>query len=84
MLDWPDWWSWELELTPHLLKHMVDRQFNELDPRVMRDNAFNFLDNDEEGRFLIETRQDGRRWNVIVEPSSADEVLIVVTAYPVD
>jgi hypothetical protein len=26
----------------------------------------------------------GRRWEVIVEPSPADEVLIVVTAYPVD
>ena len=22
---WPDWWDWELELSPHLLKRMTDR-----------------------------------------------------------
>ena len=28
---WPHWWDWELDLTPHLLKRMEDRDFNELD-----------------------------------------------------
>lgn len=29
----PDWWDWQLDLTPHLLKRMDDRDFNELDLR---------------------------------------------------
>jgi hypothetical protein len=34
-MHWPEWWSWDLELTPHLMKRMVDRQFNEVDLRLM-------------------------------------------------
>ena len=83
-MDWPGWWSWELELTPHLMKRMRDRQFNEVDLRVMMDAATGFLENHEEGRFVVETFHEGSRWTVIVEPSSDDQVLIVVTAYPLD
>ena len=83
-MDRPDWWSWELELTPHLMKRMVDRRFNEIDLRLMLNAATGFHENHEEGRFVVETTHDGRRWVVIVEPSSDDEVLIVVTAYPRD
>ena len=32
---WPEWWNWELELSPHLLKRMVDRRFTEVDVRRM-------------------------------------------------
>lgn len=34
-IDWPQWWDWELEFSPHLLKRMVDRSFNEIDLRSM-------------------------------------------------
>ena len=37
----PPWWEWELELTPHLLKRMVDRGFTELDLREMLEDATN-------------------------------------------
>jgi hypothetical protein len=83
-MHWPDWWSWELEFTPHLMKRMVDRRFNEVDLRLMPDTAAGFHENHEENRFVIETTHDGRRWAVIVEPSTDDAVLIVVTAYPLD
>jgi hypothetical protein len=33
MKTWPEWWDWELELTPHLLKRLVDRGFTEVDLR---------------------------------------------------
>jgi Domain of unknown function (DUF4258) len=82
--DWPDWWFWDLEFTAHLLRRMVDRGFSEVDLRIMLEEATGFFDNHEEGRFVVETTHDGRRWAVIVEPSPADEVLIVVTAYPLD
>ena len=83
-MKWPDWWSWDLELTPHLLKRMIDRQFNEADLRAMLEGATRYYQNHEEGRFVIETEHDGRAWAVIVEPSPDDQVLIVITAYPVE
>jgi len=83
-MKWPEWWSWEMELTPHLFKRMVDRQFNEVELRLMLDRGTGYYENYEEGRFVIETRHEGRAWAVIVEPSPHDQVLIVVTAYPVE
>ena len=83
-MNWPDWWSWELELAPHLLKRMLDRRFNEVDLRLMLDEATGFHDNHEEGRFVIETTHGGMRWAVIVEPAVEDATLIVVTAYPLE
>lgn len=82
-MQWPGLWSWELELTPHLLKRMVDRQFNEADLRLMLDKATGYHDNHEEGRFVIETKHEGHPWAVVVEPAPEETVLVVVTAYPV-
>jgi len=39
MPKWPTWWSWELELSPHLFKRMADRDFNEVDVRRMLSGA---------------------------------------------
>jgi hypothetical protein len=36
---WPDWWEWEPELSPHLLKRMADRRFTEVDLREMLEKA---------------------------------------------
>ncbi|MGO9601365.1 MAG: hypothetical protein ACLP7Q_25575 [Isosphaeraceae bacterium] len=83
-MKWPDWWSWELELSPHLLKRMLDRQFNEVDLRIMLHEATGFRDNHEEVRFVIETSHGEARWAVIVEPSAEDAALIVVTADPLN
>jgi hypothetical protein len=84
MTAWPSWWVWELEFTPHLLKRMIDRQFNEADLRLMLNEASSFRENHEEGRFVIETSHNGRPWEVIVEPLVNEPMLLVVTAYPVD
>jgi hypothetical protein len=27
--DWPHWWDWDVELTPHVEKRMEDRGFTE-------------------------------------------------------
>ena len=48
MVEWPQWWSWELEFSPHLLKRMVDRSFNEADLRLMLENAIGYHENHEE------------------------------------
>lgn len=83
MLHWPDWWSWELELSPHLLKRMIDRQFTETDLRQMLDDATGFHADHEPGRWAIEARHAGEPWEVIVEPVDVEQVLVVVTAYRV-
>lgn len=81
---WPDWWEWELEFSPHLLKRMIDRSFNEADLRLMLEEATGYHQNHEEGRWVITSTQNGRPWEIIVEPFPEEEVLVVITSYPVD
>ncbi|MEX0887594.1 MAG: DUF4258 domain-containing protein [Phycisphaeraceae bacterium] len=80
----PIWWGWELELSPHLLKRMIDRSFSEVDLRAMMESADYWREDDEPGRWALSVTHDGGRWEVIVEPDWADQVLVVITAYPVD
>ncbi len=81
--EWPDWWNWELELSPHLLKRMTDRRFTEIDLRRMLERASGYREDVVEGRWVIETRHRSRPWEVIVEPDGERQLLVVVTAYPV-
>jgi hypothetical protein len=37
-----------------------------------------------EGRFIIEARHAGRPWEVIVEPDEVPQLLVVITAYPLE
>lgn len=84
MVESPDWWSWELELSAHLLKRMMDRQFNEADLRLMLDDASGYHVSDQEGRFVLKTRRDRQLWEIIVEPLYDEHILLVVTAYPLN
>ena len=80
---WPPWWSWELRLSGHVLRRMVERDFNEADLRAMLDAATGYRKDVVEGRWVIETRHQRRPWEVVVEPDLSATVLIVVTAYAV-
>lgn len=82
MTEWPSWWTWEPEFSPHVLKRMVDRQFNEADLRLMLEEALGYHENHEPGRWVIVTRLHGMHWEVIVEPDAQARVLVIVTAYP--
>lgn len=53
MQKWPSWWEWELERTPHVIKRMRDRAFNELDLRTMIERAKSYKPDDTEGRWVI-------------------------------
>lgn len=81
--DWPEWWDWELELSPHLFKRMDDRRFTEIDLQRMLERATGYRPDVIEGRWVIETRHRRRAWEVIVEPDRERQLLVVVTAYPV-
>ena len=81
--EWPEWWQWELELTPHLLKRMADRQFNEVDLRQMLVAPRGYRPSEELGRYVIETLFDNRAWEVVVEPQAEERILLVITAFAV-
>jgi hypothetical protein len=79
---WPEWWEWELELTPHIEKRMTDRDFSEVDLRLMLQNTSNCEPDIIKGRWSIWTTRNRRPWRVIVEPDHDRRLLVVVTAYP--
>ena len=82
-MNWPDWWKWELEITPHIEKRMEQRDFTEIALREMLDRARGYRPDEYEGRFIVESRYHQVGWEVIVEPDFVDELLVIVTAYPV-
>ena len=57
--------------------------FNEIELRLMLERATAYHENHEEGRWIIVTTHSARSWEIIVEPSQGEELLIVITAYPV-
>jgi Domain of unknown function (DUF4258) len=71
-------------LSAHLLKRMEDRAFNEIDLRRMLEHASGHRADILEGRFIIDVKHAGRPWEVIVEPDDVRELLVVITAYPVE
>lgn len=80
---WPPWLNWELELSAHLLKRMVDRGFTEVDLRRMLEHATRHRRGLVPGRWLVLARHRSRRWEIVVEPDFEAQLLVVVTAYPV-
>ena len=84
MPTWPEWWDWELELSSHLLKRMEDRQFSEFDVRQMLSAASDLRQDIVPDRWVIETRHRRSSWEVIVEPDPEAQLLIVITAYPIE
>jgi len=80
---WPEWWDWELELSPHLLKRRSDRRFTEIDLRRMLQRAADYREDVVAGRWVIETRHGRKAWEVILEPDRKRRLLVIVTAYAV-
>ena len=63
---------------------MEDRGFTEVDLRRMLEHASGYGPDIMVERFVIEARHAGQPWAVIVEPDEQRQLLVVVTAYPVD
>lgn len=66
-----------------MLKRMIDRQFNEIDLRKMLLHAQSYRQDIVDGRWTIMTRHSQHPWEIIVEPDSTSNLLVVITAYPV-
>lgn len=84
MTEWPEWWDWELELSPHLLKRMLDRGFSETDLRRMMEDANGLRQDKRLERWIIESEHDSAPWEITVEPDPTDRVVVVITAYRVN
>jgi hypothetical protein len=63
---------------------MADRAFNEVDLRRMLEHASGHRADILEGRFVIDSRHAAKDWEIIVEPDDLRQLLVVITAYPVD
>ena len=83
-MEWPKWWTWDLELSSHVEKRMGDRDFTEVELRGMLERAQAYRPDILQERWVIETRLRGRRWEIIVEPDPEVLYLVVVTAYPIE
>jgi len=81
-VNWPAWWDWELELSSHLEKRMLQRDFTEMDLRSMLDRATGYQPDLIEGRWVIATHHHQHAWEVIVEPDLLEQILVIITAYP--
>ena len=81
MQPWPDWWEYEVVISPHLADRMADRDFTETDVRAMLEDASGYRASVVPGRFLIETHRESQPWEVVVEPDELERSLIVVSAY---
>ena len=64
MVIWPEWWK--LELSPHLLKRMLDRRFSEVELRLVMEQATGFQEAPGAGRWIVETVHDDEPWGIIV------------------
>jgi hypothetical protein len=78
---WPRWWEWDVVLTHHVRKRMIDRGFTELDLWGMLDRASGLHPGVTPGRWVIVTRFGGVLWHVVVEPDLDTRLLVVVTAF---
>ncbi len=84
MVAWPEWWRWELELTPHVERRMAERGIDELELRAMLLKPKAWHSVEFPGRYAIVAVRRGADWRIIVEPDAAERVLVVVTAYRVE
>jgi hypothetical protein len=50
----------------------------------MLEHAKSYAPDVVEGRWVVAGRHRRKNWNVIVEPDNEQELLVVVTAYPLD
>ena len=80
----PSWWHWDLELNPHVLTRMEERDFTEVELRGMLSRTSRLARDVVPGRWQAFTRWRKKRWIVILEPDPEDRVVVVITAFQVE
>lgn len=80
---WPEWWDWELEFSAHVEMRMIDRDFSEIDLRIMYDRAKSYRRDHVPERWIIATKHRRQNWEIIVEPDFDEQKVVIITAYKV-
>jgi len=80
----PEWWNWEIEITPHIEKRMISRNFSEIELREMLINAKEFEKDIEDSRYKITSKLRTKKWEIIVEPDYFEKLLVIITAYCIE
>jgi hypothetical protein len=82
-MNWPapEWYNWELEISSHVEKRMIQRNFTEIELRTMLVSAQSYEKDFEEGRYLVKSKLNGKGWEIIVEPDYEEKMLVIITAY---
>ncbi len=83
-MDRPKWWHWEIEITPHAEKRMVQRDFTEIDLREMLESATKLVPDAIPGRWIASSFVRGRKWEIVIEPDSQEKTQVIITAYSLD
>lgn len=66
------------------MKRMLDRRFTEIEFRRMLEHSHRLHRDIVPGRWVAVTRHRRQVWEVIVEPDYERELLVAITAYPVE
>ncbi|MGI9014713.1 MAG: DUF4258 domain-containing protein, partial [Phycisphaerales bacterium] len=82
--DWPDWWQYDVVISPHVVERMGERGFTEIDLRGMLEDATDYRESVMPGRFVLTTTHNRDSWEVVVEPDDMNTILVVVTAYKLE
>lgn len=81
----PEWWDWDIELTPHSEARLEERGLTEIDVRTMLDQQPRSIDRDPEpGRQRVFTSHRGRTWIVVVEPDPEMKVSVIISVFLAD
>lgn len=80
----PEWWDWELALTPYAERRVEERGLSELELRAMLERARKYRRGPVPGRWTIMVIHRRQPWKVIVEPDEAMQRGVVITVYPVE
>jgi hypothetical protein len=81
----PEWWRWEIELTPHSEERLEERGLTEIDLRTMLNNPPRSIEPDPEpGRHRVFTGHRRQPWIVVVEPDIDSEVLVIISLFLAD
>ena len=82
LADPPAWWNWDLRITQHAESRMEQRGLAEIELREMLERAASLAPDVVEARFVALCSHPGRPWEVILEPDEHEQVVNVITVYP--
>lgn len=77
----PEWWGWEFEISPHLLRRMEERDFTETDLRRMLHGVRTVRPDASTGRYRARGYHRNHEWMIVLEPDHETGIVVVIAAF---